>query len=191
MLGEYVSQFDFRFVWVAFQLPLWILRWAILVHFQEFREWKIVDAIVWMSVEAVGSLFGAGARANGVEWATVGPLIGFVLAPSMWLMFWFLRYGKNPGGRKWFLAALFWGFVGFFAGTASCTIGLLSVFELGNWANSLIYPNVGWAIAGTAIGGFVGSMTGFAIAGLLKKPIPKREFNALQSAIEVTVTSGK
>lgn len=168
MLGEFVGQWYPSLSWIAFQLPVWLMRWAVLSRFSHYQLLNLLDLLIWLTSEAFGYLIGLGIQESGSNWLTGGPIFGLTTGAGVWFLFWSVQQVKSRG-KRWFLYAFFWAFTGMFLVNIFISIGLVVSLELGELIDQFSIPNLAWGISGAALGLFVGATTGLAMTGFLRK----------------------
>ncbi|MCA9920760.1 MAG: hypothetical protein KC421_00235 [Anaerolineales bacterium] len=97
MLGELVGQWNPSLSWIAFQLPIWLMRWAILTRIRDYQIWKVGEMFIWFAGEFFGYLLGLGFQETGSNWLTAGPIFGLTTGAGMWFLFWSVRQVKARG----------------------------------------------------------------------------------------------
>jgi hypothetical protein len=145
---------------IIFEGLLWLIRWAVFVHFPAFNTVRPLEIVVWISTEWIGWIIGeAPVHPDSLMQFTTGPMWAAICGISPWILLGSIKRFK-PGKKIWQIEAFLRTLIAFIGSVVLTTLCLITCLELSEAVTQLSNIVVGIIIAGTVTGALLGAITG-------------------------------
>jgi len=156
---------------LLFEVTVWCSRWIVIKRFEEFNPLKGLEALFWIinEVFALSIFLVMGQKETSELFLEV--TLAQVWGAGLWIVFALImrsprQDGKRPSGCILFFSSFLKGLFGFIGGTILLALIAVGSNQVGETIQKISFL-LGWLLAGLALGGSIGAVTGLAFVRLM------------------------